>query len=227
MTQPVIWFAQSAYDINSNPGYVPMTHEVADTAAGLEARLSLKDRLNRGELVPAEELPSDYGLAKRRRPGSLTMPIFYNSFTVIRRDVAEVMQRFDLGATVLRPIVIHLDGGGTNEDYLILACANVRPTIDDARSEPIRLGDVKRLSLMTEGKPVHPGVVALPSALEGPDLWTDPEVISTLFLSDPLARALIGTGFDKGGRRGMNLKQVRVGEGAAGAPGATRDGGAD
>ena len=42
-----------------------------------------------------------------------------------------------------------------------------------------------------------------------------PEVILTQFLSDPLARVLIDAGFDRGGRRGMNLKQVRVGVGAA------------
>ena len=160
MTRPVIWFAQSAHDINSHPGYVPITDGVTDVSITSKYHVGLIDRLARGELVPAEELPSEFGLAKGMRGGRLTRPIFYNSYTMVRRDVAEVMERFDLGATILKPVVIHLDagpfsreGGGTNEDYRLLACANVRPTIDDARSEPIPLAVVKCSSLTTEGEP--------------------------------------------------------------------------
>jgi hypothetical protein len=53
---------------------------------------------------------------------------------------------------------------------------------------------------------VHPDVFALPSALEGVDIWTDPLVSQTVFISERLALALKPEAY----ARHLKLKKVRV-----------------
>lgn len=120
------------------------------------------------------------------------------------------MRRFDLGRTILKPVRMISETGAIDKSYELLATAKVRPTIDDARSEPIPRRAVRRLPLRTEDPELHSGVMALPSALEGPDIWTDPGIGGTLFVSDRLAKALIEAGHYKGRGGGMLLRTVRI-----------------
>lgn len=116
------------------------------------------------------------------------------------------MRQFDLGNTVFAPIRITLpDGAGVNEEYSILSVGNPRPTIDNERSEPLFLGNKHRHQLYSD-KPVHPGVMALPSALHRPDIWNDPDVATTVFVSDRLAKALAKQEFGKA----LQLRKIKV-----------------
>ncbi|MEM7644045.1 MAG: hypothetical protein AAF366_16215 [Pseudomonadota bacterium] len=212
MDERIIWFSQRAYDHYGHPNYLPAKDGQTEVEVPelRDAAIERGRRLERGELVPAEEFPDEFCIRRRDASKKLGMPIFGLNEVCVRKDVADVMRGFDLGRTILKPVTMRSERGEINEDYLLLATANNRPTIDDARSEPVFVTAVRRSMLTSRDTLVHPGVMALPSALEGPDLWTDPQVSRTLFLSDPLAQALIEAGFNKGRLGGMALKQVRV-----------------
>jgi hypothetical protein len=140
------------------------------------------------------------------RDNKLDTPIWNSAFVHIREDVAEVLRRFDLGNTVLKPIRVNLHGGkGVDDRFLILLTSNVRPTIDPAASDPVPAARPKRHMLITD-KAVHPGVRAYRAALDGPAIWTDPAVSNTIFVNEALATALKVEPFGKA----LRLKRISL-----------------
>ncbi len=210
-----IWFLQAATDPGTNRGYTPGDFDGPDGEKVFNLMRSLSYRTEIGEKIDAADFPTEYQVRKTSPSRDLDLPMWYSGLIHVRDDVAEVMRRFDLGKTVLAPIRITLpDDGGVRTDFNILSVANLKPTIDPTLSVPLKLGRKTRGPLRAD-KVVDESVVALRSSMEGPDIWTDPQVVTTIFVSDQLARALLAEDFGKK----LKLKKVRVAEPASGTEG--------
>lgn len=100
-----------------------------------------------------------------------------------------------------------LDVAGVDARSLILHTSNIRATIDPENAKAVRPGWVKRAGLSWTG-PVHPQVQAPRPAPEGPAIWTDPTVNSTMFVNEDPAMALKAAPF----ARDLQRKKIRVSE---------------
>jgi hypothetical protein len=201
-----IWYIQAAFSPTTARSYIPVRDPSLSRRDYLTSQSRLSHRAKTGQLVSPDELPEQYVHDRAGRQTKLDLPIWNSAFVHVRRDVADVLRRFDIGNTVLRPIKVTLYGDkGVDEDQLILLPCNVRPTIDPVNSEPVPPAQVKRAGLRTD-KAVHPGVTALRSALEGPAIWTDPGVNYTIFVNEDLATALQAEPFAKA----LRLKKIRL-----------------
>lgn len=181
----------------------------ADNRDGVEVTQKigkLKWRAEKGEVIDPADFPTDYCASLTNPNRNLVLPLWHCGCIHIRDDMVAVLRRFDLGNTILLPIRVALaDDAGIRTDFSTISVANLKSTIDPARSEPLKRGRPRRSSLFSP-KPIHAGVVALPAALDGPDIWTDPQVSGTIFVSDRLAQALRAEEFSSK----LGLKKVRV-----------------
>ena len=110
---------------------------------------------------------------------------------------ADVLRQFDLGQTALYPVDIFQYDRTTrvDGDYFHLAFGEVKNVF-----EPDQTPDVEVASARLNPKPngywmlkfaLSDGDTAVnKSALEGADLWIDPSLLKTFFMSDVLVQAL-------------------------------------
>jgi hypothetical protein len=209
-----VWYVEARLLDQYNRGYAPAGDPMLSQRENRNIRLKIHYRMGHGETIAPEELPETYVYDKGHPRSRLDVAFWWSAFLQVREDVAEVMRRFDLGRTLLRPITIELAGGkGEDRRYLTLATSNIRATIDPENSEAIGYGQKRRSALMCETK-VHTRVRAFRSAVAGPAIWTDPDVSHTLFVNDALAQALLDEPFG----RDLQLKQVRLVEARQGLP---------
>ena len=125
----------------------------------------------------------------------------------VDQSVAKLFERFDLGDGGIYPTELYLYDRQTriDADYVYLDFGNAktstRPDDSKLKPNPYRSGHWGLPS------PLRDGDVAVDrTALEGPDLWIDPQVQLAFFFSDPLAQALESAGVAKAFR----LKSCRV-----------------
>jgi hypothetical protein len=192
-----VWYLQSASSSECARHFQPEPDPALTAEEFRRPLLKVLYRAKVGEPISPDELPGRHVPRPDAPPSRLDIPVWNAAFLQVREDVAEVMRRFDLGQTVLKPITVVLPGdAGVDTRYLTVLTSNLRPTIDPAASRPLPPSRRRRTALRSDSR-VHPHVRALPSAAEGPAIWTDPEVLSTLFVSDDLAQALLSEPFGK------------------------------
>lgn len=203
-----VWYIEAAHSPTTSRSYVAEPDPALDEQEKRTARSRIRHHASNGQSIPADSLPATYVHHSGGRDTELDTPIWNSTFVHVRADVAEVLRRFDLGETVLRPFKGALHGGeGVDNRFLILLTSNVRPTIDPAASGPVPPARPKRSTLMTD-RAVHPRVKAYRAALEGAAIWTDPAVSNTIFVNEALATALEAEPFGKV----LRLKKVAVSE---------------
>lgn len=201
-----IWYIQAVADPSTARGYMPAGYNGVGRDVVFAALRSLAYRAEIGEGVDATEFPTRYEAVNTDPSRTLNLPLWHSTLRHVRNDMAMVLRRFDLGNTVLAPIQITLpDGAGLSMDYAVLSVPNLKATIDPSGSVPIKRGR-KRWGPLHCAGPVDTSVVALRSALDGPDIWTAPEVSTTIFISEHLARALLAEDWGKQ----LKLRRVHV-----------------
>lgn len=201
-----VWYLKAATDPGTARGYMPVGYNGPDRDKVLAALSSLAWRAEIGERIDAAEFPAEYEVDRTDPSRNLNLPMWYSTLTHVRADMAEVLRRFDLGNTVLAPIRIALpDGAGLREDFSVLSVANLKSIVDPALSAPLKIG-AKRWGPLSTSAATDDTVVAKPLALEGPDIWTDPQVATTVFVSDRLAQALKAEDWGKQ----VKLRRIRV-----------------
>lgn len=126
--------------------------------------------------------------------------IFSIGFFVVREKLAEVLSRFDFGDGGLVPVPVYqadlitpypgqfflLNFGCIKNTLLPERCEDVRKFFVDKNSG-VQVWHLNRSKSDAE-------VVLSTRALEGPDLWFEEVVHNKIFMSDPLAQALIAIG---------------------------------
>lgn len=204
--QEFIWFVGAATSVQSMRGYTPGHADGRDMVATAELMSKLNYRAQVGEAIDPSEFPIEYSASLSDPNRNLVLPMWHSGLLHVRDDLVAVLRRFDLGNTVLVPIRIALaDGAGVRTDFQTMSVANLKATVNPALSEPLPRGHLRRPGLRS-AKPIHPGVFAWPSALAGPDIWIDPQVARTIFVTDRLAQALKAEEYAPK----LGLKKVRV-----------------
>jgi hypothetical protein len=201
-----VWYLQATTDPGTARGFMPVGCNGPDRDKVFAAQRALAYRAEIGERVDPEEFPGEYEAVSTDPSRNLNLPMWYSTLRHLRADMAAVLRRFDISNTVLAPIRITLpDGAGVRKDFSVLSVPNLKSTVDPARSVPMKRGR-KRWGPLHAPAELDESIVALPSVLEGPDIWTDPQVSTTIFFSDRLAQALLAENWGKQ----LKLRRVRV-----------------
>lgn len=147
----------------------------------------------RAQPVPQGDFPTTV-----RRTGHYQNRRYEKHFFLIRGiytvspEAAEVLRQYDLGATVLQPVtVLDVDGSPTEEQMYFL---NIRETRE--LFEPEHSRNFKELPKSARKGSVplilsHGDIAVSRAALEKPELWIDPSLLSSMFMSGELAKELM------------------------------------
>jgi hypothetical protein len=165
---------------------------------------------NGGESLDAECFPDEIYVKKGATNNYDRLPdlFFAGSYWVVSNPVADVLRQFDLGGGGLYPVKVLKKDRKTpiGDRWYCLNFGNVKtayrgggvnmsPNIPEppvSHSAPMILQD-NRLTLGFD-------------ALDGPDIWVDPQIHSIFFVSNRLAMALKAAGV----ARAFGLKKCRV-----------------
>ncbi|MDZ4308261.1 hypothetical protein [Allopontixanthobacter sp.] len=174
-------------------------------------------RAGQGFALQREELPEAAAVWNEKR-FKLLGDIFYaGGFLVVRGKLAEVFSHFDLGDGGLIPFTIYKADLETPYpgEFSLLNFGAQKNTILPEQSRNVtkfsihhRTGFQKwEVNSWSEDGDV---VLSL-AALEGTDIWCEPAIYNKIFMSDPLAQAII----DIGMKDIFRLQECRIAGGAA------------
>ena len=183
----------SLIPINTNR-LLAMSH-----ALDKEQAIEAEKRDEAGEPLGPEWFPVEiWTMSERSRDYARLPPIFYaRSAWVVNGACAAVLRRFDLGLGALYPVrILKLDRVTPYDgEYFCLNIGNAKHAFLPAQSN--RADD-------WPGGRWHPPYVledgdfaVSEAALQGPDLWVDPLIVRTLFMSEALGDALKAAKLDK------------------------------
>ena len=171
----------------------PFTNDLVDPATG-NLSVDTHIRNSTGEALGPEAFPSViWGAADRgaRTFGKLPDLVFGFGYWVVSARCATLVRRFDLGNGGLYPVDLlqrdRMTPIGSGQWF----CLNF-----GNRKRSLRLDSSIGLGRASSGQwlmpmILHDGDIALsPNALDGPDIWIDPDVDQAIFLSGPLGSAL-------------------------------------
>jgi hypothetical protein len=162
------------------------------------------DRANRYEKankLSLDELPLQFFVDRGKSVKELPQAIFANGYIVVQQKCADVFSQFDLGQTDLVPCKIlqadrktELDGTyyvvnfGTQKNVLL-------PEKSLGLRPPYEHPDEAR-RVLPDGRG-NDQIAVSAAALEGPDMWYDPKMLRTTFMSGALHDALKDAKLDK------------------------------
>lgn len=160
----------------------------------LEKATNTAKRNSAGEALSADCFPKEIYYMYSDRLETKLPDICMAAGWVVSEAVADVLRQFDMGKGALYPVKVfqhdrkrlvegtyfHLNYGNTKEAVLL------EKTIG-ARKSPYPSGDQRRsfIGLINDGD-----IAIRAAALDGPDIWLDPQIQKTFFLSDRLVQAL-------------------------------------
>lgn len=159
-------------------------------------------KAKRSELLSESEVPSDFfALRDLNAHRQAPLHIFTNGFLIITEESATVLRQFDLGECRLHPVRLwHPDRKtrfGTG--HYVLNFASRKDAFLPDRSPLARYEAYINRPASAQGKPgfwmlppneADDQLVFSKAALDGPDLWWDPNFTHSFFLSRRLAQAL-------------------------------------
>ena len=166
--------------------------------------VSVMHRAVSGEAVPEGFPPDELWVNFEEDDQVARFPPFIRAgdLIVVSEKLADLLRGFDLAASRLRPVrLLHMDRTtpfpGT---YFLLDLRETKRAFDPERSarwEPKMFEHQTHVGSM-HGMPKDGDIAVRPSALEGADIWTDPDLLSSLFFSNRLLVALREAGMLKG-----------------------------
>ncbi len=186
----------------------------------LDPRAARSWKVMNGERFTREDLPSSFYKTMREDeyPKSKQFhsfpPAFFSNYVFVNEEIAAILREFNLGADALIPAELYLHDCVTKVDkpYYLLHFGVRKATIDRERSQMIRKAyesleeyDVPT-GITLPSSQERPEIIYHPEALEGPDMWVDPEFPSLIFFSDRLGTALKQAGVG----RAMRLYPVNA-----------------
>ncbi len=151
-----------------------------------------------GKLLPTKEMPKKFYYSIPEVFDEDLPGFFHTQYLFFKNDVADIFREFDLGSAYFLPVKLFQNDRATpiEQEVSVLCIGNTKDTvmIDETRRIKQKKHGIYNLPFM----PKNNEVVALKSALEGPDVWIDPRIGQGIFfLSEPLANKLIKAGLKK------------------------------
>ncbi|WP_428544033.1 hypothetical protein [Profundibacter sp.] len=186
-----VWVSDSMGDTRLIKAFTPANFEQA------KDRLLQAMRLNeKGVALPADHFPKEMYFNYRDKKVKRINPGFFygGGFHCVSAAFADVLRRFDLGKGALYPVELFQHDRETpvEGEYFCINFGNQKQAAVPEYSPKL----MKPSYPQKEGEPpwILPAVLennditVTKSALEKPDLWVDPQIRESLFLSDPLAK---------------------------------------
>ncbi len=165
-------------------------------------------RNERGEPLPASRFPQRLYVRRPVRTKKSVLPYAHSGHHFLSGEAAAIVAAHDLGQGALHRATLFDNDKTTvlSEDLHLLAIGNAKRTIWIERSPDLEriYPDEEFYRLPYEA--TRTAVLARPEALEGPDLWADPQVRGGFFLSDRLGQALVVAKL----KRALRLRPVPV-----------------
>ena len=207
----MVWISSALADSEL---ILPLTHDlwVDDRPKAMEAEKLLK----KGMPVPKDACPKRiWGKENAGIFASLPALFCAEGHYIASEEPAHILHQFELGSGAVYPITegVHQKDDLTRVpgQYFCWIFGNVKRAFLEGQSPsaPALVNDERDWC----GMPVvmEDGDIAVSaSALSGPDVWIDPTLFKSIFLSGPLGQALIDAGLGQAFR----LKRCRVVQGA-------------
>ncbi len=179
----------------------------------VDLNIETNRRNYRGEPLRSDEFPSKIWLAKHKKGPVKRLPAFFceRSFFVANEKVTEILRQFDLGQGGLYPVELFQKDKNTpiEGEYHYLNFGNVKHSFLPEESPEMRDIPVDR---KYPPAVIKDATVAVDeSALVGPDIWIEPRLLYSFFVSGRLVQALKKAKLDKFFR----LSQCRIVKGVS------------
>lgn len=206
-----VWITEAFIRDDQIRPFVPKKYLVPDgqEVIGSDGPLCGKNR--RGESFSAENFPKQ--LFAHRRSGDKAqfyddLPDYFScDFVLVSERVAKILQAMDMGGGGVFPTELFQEDGKTlvEGNYYCLNFGNKKTAFALEHSPRARSSLASRV--MSPPFNVKDDDIAVSaSALRGPDIWIDPTLRASFFLSDRLWQAIKSAGAG----RAFNAKRCRV-----------------
>ena len=176
----------------------PFRHDVAERDHDRLLEIGRANRL--GERLAAEDFPKMIFGAPLAEEKDYRVPdLFYAyGFWIVSEAAANVLRQFDLGRAQLVSVPVLKNDHRTpiGGNWFCINFGNAKAGVVPDQSEKIRMGAQDRYILPVTIKDNQLAVSA--EALQGPDIWVDPQLWDNFFVSGALGRALRKAKADKG-----------------------------
>src|SRR5262249_34567125 len=149
--------------------------------------------INRGESLEPDAFPKQMWNEKPKPIKQLPQIFKAASYFTLGAKAADVFRQFDLGGGGLYPVeVLQKDRKTRVEgEYFCLCVGNRKATLAWDQSSGLRPVVPDRTeNWKLPAVPEDDSIALTAAALAGPDLWVDPALWLTFFVSDGLAQAL-------------------------------------
>jgi hypothetical protein len=157
-----------------------------------------------------EYFPPEIFVAKEANTNYEKMADLFFGFGywVVSGEVADVMQRFDLGSGNLYPTKVFRKDRKTpiGDRWYCLNFGNVKKAYKSGGVDPMPHVQMPYIYHIPPTILKDNDYTLSSDALSGPDIWVDPQIGNTFFVSDGLARALKEAGVAKP----FGLKKCRI-----------------
>lgn len=122
-----------------------------------------------------------------------------NGYFIVSDAAADVLRQFDLGAGALYPVAVLQYDRVTpaKGSWFTWGIGNQKTAFREAQSPAARPFATNRNRCKLPMLPKDDDIAVSVAALDGPDIWVDPTLFKSIFVSGPLGEALTAAGLAK------------------------------
>jgi hypothetical protein len=167
-----------------------MSCELAES--DIQALSTILRELKQGEPLGPNAFPKQMWNQKPKPIRQLPQVFMGAGYWVLGSKAAAVFRQFDLGGGGLYPVEILQEDRSTPVagDYFCLCFGNKKSSLLSEQSQGLRPIGAGSQYWKLPAVPADDSIILSGAALSGPDIWIDPALWHTFFVSDGLAQAL-------------------------------------
>ena len=191
--EKTVWMSDAMYDSTLMKAFTTIEVENKSEPA-YEETIDAIRRNKAGEPLPENRFPKNLHVSRKgKRYSKLPEMFSAGGFWVVSAACAEIMGQFNLGKSSLYPVTFfqHDQKTPIDGEYFHLNFGETLTAFEPDQTPSAMVRGHPNSKKWTLPPGLKDGEIAINKiALEGPDLWLDPSVPSTFFLSDDLVQAL-------------------------------------
>jgi hypothetical protein len=188
-----IWVSYAPQESQLVRGFwAALRDEELPTSSEFQAREETWKQNDEGLALPAERFPGRFFHINPWKFKETIQPYMHAGYQFVRADAAEILQQYDLGQGALYPCAFyeHDKTRLVTDQVFCLNYGTAKDTVVLEKSKVRRFFDGSPYYFAPDAPLKGDEIVVRRSVLEGPDLWADPRINRSFFLSDRLAQAL-------------------------------------
>ncbi|MBX9860269.1 MAG: hypothetical protein K2Y20_11855 [Sphingomonas sp.] len=206
MSVPVVWASTVMVSLSAK---MPFENALVDVPR--DPKLDTSRRNKAGEVLSAENFPREvWGMPRLNQ--SRPLPDIFMGYGpwIVSKAAADVMRQFDMGQGGFYPVRVLKKDLKTPFDgeWFCLNFGNVKKAYMGGGRDPTPYIPKDYISHTMPGSGIIKDNMLMVNAdaLVGPDIWVDPQIYDTFFVSDRLAKALKEAGV----ARAFGFKKCKI-----------------